>query len=197
MNAIKIFALLSFIMFHQGCGRRTKMPQAELTQGTKSFEIIAFTDFFNNLKTLCGWSFPGKQIFMAAGRECWEDKSMVINVSFCEEGAIHIPLHLDEDQSRTMIFLNDEGKLRLRHDHRSADGTPEEITHYGGYADKYRATSLHQVFMADEYTGRLIPGSAGSEWIVALKDEMTILSYQLHQEGKLIFRADFDLRNPL
>jgi hypothetical protein len=197
MKILKTICLILVLIWVQSCASRPQKQETEALAATKSFEEIAWADFFNNLKPLCGLSFPGKQIFMADGRESWEDKSMIMYVDLCEDDAILIPFHLDEDKSRTWMFLNEEGKLRFRHDHRHEDGTPEDITMYGGYSDPERATAFYQVFPADDYTIELIPRAIDSEWVVELSEDMAVFSYQLHHEGKLIFQADFDLRSPL
>jgi hypothetical protein len=197
MKFLKITSLILLLIWVQSCAPRPQTQETRALDTTKSFKEIAWADFFNNLKTLCGLSFSGRQIFMAEGRESWEDRTMIMYVDLCDDDAILIPFHLDEDKSRTWMFLNEEGQLRFRHDHRHEDGTPEDITMYGGYSDPERATAFYQVFPADEYTIELIPRSIASEWVVELKYEMTVFSYQLHHEGELIFQADFDLRSPL
>ena len=134
---------------------------------------------------------------MKEGRESWEDKTMVMHVTVCDDDQIQIPFHMDQDQSRTWMFINEEGQLRFRHDHRHEDGTPEDLTLYGGYADTERGTAYKQVFPADEYTLEIHPRSQNSEWVVELKDNMSIFSYSLYSQGELLFEAHFDLTKAL
>ncbi|TVQ12274.1 MAG: hypothetical protein EA361_11380 [Bacteroidetes bacterium] len=152
--------------------------------------------FLNNLASLCGQSFLGREVYMQEGRESWADKVMVMHVTVCEDTHVHIPFHMDEDTSRTWMFLAEDGRLRFRHDHRYPDGTPEEQTLYGGYADG-TGTAFKQHFPADDYTIELLVDTLNRQWNVVLSEDMTNFSYQLQYHGEIVFRADFDLTNPL
>lgn len=197
---MKIYWIISSLLIActlNSCGPRSQASEQEDITEKSAWESEAIQSFYDHLQSLCNQSFAGEQIFIEEGRESWADRTMIMQVSVCEKDMLHIPFHMDEDHSRTWIFLNENGRLRFRHDHRHEDGTPEEITLYGGYADPKRATPLYQVFPADEYTINLIPRAVESEWVVELNTEKTVFSYQLHHEGRLIFQADFDLTNPL
>ncbi|TVQ13640.1 MAG: hypothetical protein EA361_09295 [Bacteroidetes bacterium] len=180
-----------------GAGSIEDNRSNEVLQEVFQFEHESFQAFFDNLNSLCGQTFEGRQVYMQEGRESWEDKRMIMKVDMCMPNVIQVPFHLDEDQSRTWMFLNEEGQLRFRHDHRHEDGTPEEITLYGGYADAERGTAYRQVFPADEYTIDLLTRGVGSEWVVEMNEEMTVFSYELHYQGELLFRAAFDLTRPI
>lgn len=133
---------------------------------------------------------------MQPGRDSWADHDMVMHVTICEDTHVHIPFHLDEDRSRTWMFLEENGQLRFRHDHRYEDGTPEEQTLYGGYADG-SGTAFLQRFPADDYTVELLTDTLGREWNVVLDEALTTLSYRLLYHGEIVFQADFDLSNPI
>lgn len=201
MKNFRNILMAVFILALAACGPRTEseseLHSPEVAADFFTFEHDSFTAFLDNLKSLCGKSFEGKQIYMKEGRESWEDKHMVMHVTVCEDDVVHIPFHMDEDRSRTWMFFNENGELRFRHDHRHEDGSPEDMTMYGGYADQERGTETYQVFPADEYTIDIHPISVDSEWVVELKNDMSILSYQLHHEGELLFEAHFDLTQPL
>ena len=152
--------------------------------------------FFNNLAQLCGQSFEGQQEYMREGRESWEDMYFVMHVTVCENDSIHAPFHLDDDHSRTWMFLVEEGRLRFRHDHRDPDGTPQQSTMYGGYADG-NGSAFKQYFPADDYTIDNRLSSPNSVWIVELAEDMSTYSYSLHAGDTKIFKASFDLENPL
>ncbi len=151
--------------------------------------------FFNNLAVFCGQSFEGEQAYMREGRESWDHMHFVMHVTVCEDDRIHIPFHLDEDHSRTWMFLVEDGKLRFRHDHRDPDGTPQRATMYGGYADG-NGTAYKQYFPADDYTIENRISSPSSIWIVELAEDLSSFSYSLFAGETKIFRADFDLTNP-
>ncbi len=152
--------------------------------------------FFNNLASWCGASFAGEQIFLAEGRESWEDKDFVMHVTICEDDRIHVPFHLSDDHSRTWMFLVEDGRLRFRHDHRHEDGTPEDVTMYGGYADG-EGTATRQDFPADEYTCETLPTACKAVWRVELSEDPPAFSYSLFDDGELLFSASFDLSEPL
>ncbi len=188
--------LLLLIVFLASCGsgpRQEQQTQEPAQEQTLSAEERAFLD---NLASLCGQSFRGTETYMQEGRPSWADKDMVMHVTLCEENQVHIPFHMDEDKSRTWMFLVDNGKLRFRHDHRHEDGTPEDQTLYGGYSDG-TGTAFSQHFPADEYTIEHLTDTLNRQWNVVLDEDMTNFSYQLQYHGEIVFRADFDLTNPL
>ncbi len=152
--------------------------------------------FLENLSRLCGKSFRGRETYMAQGRDSWADKDFVMHVVLCEEDRVHIPFHLDEDQSRTWMFLVEGGRLRFRHDHRHPDGSPEDQTLYGGYSDG-AGTAFSQHFPADKYTIDLLVDTLDRQWNVVMDEDLTNFSYQLQYKGEVVFQADFDLSNPL
>ncbi len=153
--------------------------------------------FLDNLASLCGKSFKGEEVYMEEGRESWADKKFVMHVTVCEEDRVHIPFHLDDDHSRTWMFLVDENGLRFRHDHRYEDGTPEEQTLYGGYADG-KGTEFKQRFPVDQYSIELLDDHEEMrQWNVVMDEDMTTFSYQLLYFDEIVFQADFDLTNPI
>jgi hypothetical protein len=156
----------------------------------------AESQFFNKLATFCGKSFEGRETYSKDGRDSWAERKMVIFFTFCEAGEIHIPFHIDDDQSRAWLFINDNGKLRFRHDHRHADGTPEDLTLYGGYSDG-NGTAIRQSFPADEYTDNLLNDELDRQWNIFLSDDLSTMTYELGYLGEIVFRAEFDLSNPL
>jgi hypothetical protein len=161
-------------------------------------QVLSETEraFLNNLASLCGKSFSGNETFMQPGRESWADKKFVMHVTICEHDRVHIPFHLDEDRSRTWMFLVEDGKLRFRHDHRHEDGTPEDQTLYGGYSDG-TGTAFIQRFPADEYTIKLLNDTFGRQWNIILAEDLSTMEYQLLYHGEVVFSAAFDLTKPL
>ena len=129
---------------------------------------------------------------MKEGRESWAQFPFRMFVTRCDNQEIHIPFHVGENKSRTWMFIVEEGRLRFRHDHRHEDGTPEDMTLYGGYAND-KGTPFRQEFPADDYTINIHPRSEGSIWVVELAQDMSSFNYQLHHNGELLFHAKFDL----
>ena len=82
-------------------------------------------------------------------------KPMVMHVRSCTPDRIEIPFHIDGvgpdggwDRSRTWVITRTTTGLRLKHDHRHADGSKDELTMYGGdTADA--GTAARQTFPVD------------------------------------------------
>ena len=191
------FLLLALLLTLGSCTeRRSHSGTEELTPVGSELTDAGQQGFLNNLAQLCGQSFKGQQVFMAEGRESWALKKFVMHVTVCEDDRVYVPFHLDDDHSRTWMFLVEDGRLRFRHDHRHEDGTPEDVTMYGGYADG-SGTAFWQNFPADEYTCEMLPNSCHADWRVELSEDKTTYSYSLFNYGELLFRAEFDLTLPL
>jgi hypothetical protein len=152
--------------------------------------------FLNNLESLCGKSFLGSEQYIKEGRESWAHKKFVMHVTKCDSNRVHIPFHLDEDHSRTWMFMVDEKGLRFRHDHRHEDGTPEDVTLYGGYADG-TGNAFVQHFPADDFTMEMLADSNSRKWNIILAEDMSSFTYELEFQGELVFSAKFDLSNPV
>lgn len=181
-----------FLVYCGGAPREAEQDATETEVALSEAEQA----FLNNLASLCGQSFRGQEVYMQEGRESWADKDLVMHVTVCEDTHVHIPFHIDDDASRTWMFLAEDGKLRFRHDHRHPDGTPEDQTLYGGYADG-EGDAFGQYFPADDYTRELLTDTLNRQWNVVLDEDLTNFSYQLQYQGEIVFRADFDLTRPL
>jgi len=119
----------------------------------------------------------------------------VMHVEICTEREIRVPFHVDEDRSRTWVLTRSDAGLLLKHDHRHEDGTPEELTMYGGWA-RDGGTSLRQSFPADEQTAKMLPAAATNVWTLELEPGRRFV-YDLTRHGQPRFRAEFDLSRPL
>lgn len=170
---------------------------------TLSFAILATTGdgpdesdeaFFENMKALCGESYPG---FIPEGMPSRGfSGEMVAHFGPCDENQIRIPFHVGEDESRTWILTMEEEGLLFKHDHRYPDGTPEEMTNYGGWADN-EGTELGQYFPADEHTISLRDNLRSHIWKFEISEDHSTLSYSLYLYEDLYFRADFNLNETL
>ncbi len=154
------------------------------------------TGFLKNMRSYCGNSYGGKAIFPEGDKNPFAGKELKIIFETCKKKEVRIPFHVGEDKSRTWVLTTDKQGLLFKHDHRHEDGTPDEVTNYGGYAAA-GGTALQQSFPADEFTAKLLPAAATNEWTFVLDEENGVLSYILKRDGQLRFQADFDLKNPL
>ncbi len=192
---IKKLLLLTFVLsFLFACGSAPEREKPDVE------DVIALTGnkkkFFDHITSLCGKKFKGEETYMAEGRESFAGEKMVIHFKSCTNDEISIPFHIGEDKSRTWLLLVEDGRLRFRHDHRHEDGTPEDITMYGGYSD-HKGTELSQFFPPDDYTMELLENAPGHEWALTLSEDMKTLEYCLQHEDKLIFQAEFCLDKTL
>jgi len=153
-----------------------------------SAETETQTAFFSNIKQLCGARFEGVSIFPKDPGDAFRDKTLVPIIESCEEKLIRIPFHVGEDTSRTWVLTRVVDGLELKHDHRHADGTPDEVTMYGGTTSS-PGTGLSQSFPADDYTAKLIPEAATNEWSLTLTKDFNGMTYYLERHGKQRFKA--------
>lgn len=144
--------------------------------------------FFQQLHALCGATFTGTTVFPEEPGEDWKGQTLVAHIETCDDGELRVPIRVGEDRSRTWILRKVEGGLELKHDHRHADGTPDEITLYGG-TTRSPGTVLAQSFPADAYTAELIPEAATNEWFLSLSEDGSELTYYLERHGKPRFKA--------
>ncbi len=174
MNILKR-ALLTGLIGLASCSTatRTESPQDE---------------FFAGLRALCGTRFEGVMTFPESGQDDFSGKLLVAEFSGCAEREMRIPFVVGDDRSRTWVFSDLPEGLRLQHDHRHADGTPDEVTLYGGMAS-HSGTALSQSFPADAYTAALIPAAATNVWTITLAASGDELTYHLERNQQPRFTA--------
>lgn len=147
--------------------------------------VPAHAQFFHRLTQLCGERFEGE----ASVGDAFGGERLTAWIASCDPDVIRIPFHVGEDRSRTWILRRvPGGGLELKHDHRHADGTPDEITMYGGRTAR-PGTPLSQSFPADEHTAKLIPAAATNEWFLTLSADGSELTYYLERHGEPRFNA--------
>ena len=153
-------------------------------------------EFMENLKSFEGKSFYGKVLFPENPEAPFNaDTLFVIFESFTETEA-RMPFILGNDKSRTWVLTKNENGLLFKHDHRHSDGTPEEITMYGGYADD-KGNALFQNFPADEETSTMMPETSTNVWTFKFNEEMTEFHYILERHSAPRFHVVFDLTTPI
>lgn len=161
--------------------------------------------FFEALAARCGKAYAGKLASDEEADAGMRGKAMVMHIRHCSADRIEIPFHIDGpgadggwDRSRTWIISRTTSGLRLRHDHRHADGTPDAVTLYGGNTvDTGSAT--RQTFPVDAEsiamftaTGRNVSNT--NIWSVETTDAG--FTYGLNREGRH-FRVAFDYARPV
>ena len=155
--------------------------------------------FFGALAALRGKAFEGRIASPPVESDsAFAGKRLVMHVRGCTDGEIRIPFHVGEDRSRTWVITRTGSGLRLKHDHRHADGSEDKLTQYGG--DPIReGTARRQEFPADAFSKALftrenIPASIANVW--AMEADGQAFAYELRRPGRF-FRVEFDLAKPV
>ncbi|MGB0495894.1 MAG: hypothetical protein ACPGJI_06030 [Kangiellaceae bacterium] len=160
---------------------------------TSVFSQTPSEKFFDHLKHYCGQTKVGKSVFPANKDDSFYGKKLVMNVESCTDKEIRIPFSVGEDHSRTWILTKTEKGLLFKHDHRHADGTPDELTMYGGYSDN-KGSALSQNFPADKETKILVPKGKTNVWHLTIDKDKQQFIYYLERHSKPRFKAIFDLK---
>ena len=159
-------------------------------------------DFFAALSARCGKAYAGRLASDEQADADMRGKAMVMHIRHCTADRIEIPFHIDGlaedggwDRSRTWIITRTGAGLRLKHDHRHADGTPDAVTLYGGdTADA--GTAARQTFPESiamfTATGRSVSNSN----IWSIETTPAGFTYGLDRQGRH-FRVAFDYARPV
>ena len=144
--------------------------------------------FFANLKKLCGTHLEGMTEFPQDPKHDFAGKKLVMSVQTCSDTEIRIPFRVGDDTSRTWIISLAENGLLLKHDHRHADGTPDKVTMYGGWAAP-GGSATQQRFAADDQTAKLIPEASTNAWTLTIGAGGNEFTYALERNGQLRYKA--------
>lgn len=90
----------------------------------------AHDQFWANLQALCETAVEG-ELLQAPDEQITPDQRLVVHFWECGDTEIRFPLHVDDNRSRTWVFIRHDDHLELRHDHRYEDGSEESNTWYG------------------------------------------------------------------
>ncbi len=169
------------------------------TQQTKSSNKIDNATLFSHLSKLCGQSFAGEiEIDTPPPKsdDLFHGKPLVMHINTCTEQEIRIPFHVGDDHSRTWVLSRVGEHLRLKHDHRHADGSADTLTQYGGDSIDSNQ-SLRQQFPADEESKLLFERenrsvSSANIWALEIKPTEYFV-YELARPNR-VFRVRFNLQ---
>lgn len=147
--------------------------------------------FWASLTALCGNAYGGSVAESEPPDTVMGRAALVMHVRRCEGDTIRVPFHVGDDRSRTWVITRTATGLRLKHDHRHADGTPDSVTMYGGDTQG-AGDPTRQDFHADSLTASLIPAARANVWTIEIRDGR--FAYALRREGTpRRFRAEFAL----
>lgn len=155
--------------------------------------------FFDQIKAYCGQAFAGKLVKSNDSDKDMLSKSLVMHVRECSDSELKVPFHVGDDHSRTWVITKTEQGLRLKHDHRHADGTSDKVTMYGGDTAT-PGTATKQAFPADQHSKTMfaannMQASSGNTWFVEIIPGK-VYRYGLKREGRE-FEVEFDLTKPV
>jgi len=152
--------------------------------------------FWSRIEALCGRAFTGRLTEGSASDSAFRRATLTMHVRSCTPTEIRIPFHADADRSRTWVLTRTADGLRLKHDHRHADGSEDAITQYGGDTSDSGSTS-RQEFHADAHTASLIPAARTNIWTMEIIPGDRF-AYALRRVGTdRRFRVEFDLTRPV
>lgn len=149
--------------------------------------------FWTSVRAHCGRAYEGRVALASgsAGDTAMAGKRLVMHVRECSANEIRIPFHVGDDRSRTWVLTRTPAGIRLKHDHRHEDGTPDAITQYGGDT-REGGTATRQSFPADAHTVSLNPVYGTNVWSMQIEPEKFV--YELIRVGTdRRFRVEFDL----
>jgi hypothetical protein len=155
--------------------------------------------FFTHLATLCGQRFAGVMTTSDPADAAFAGQTLEVRAQACTPKRIAMPFAVGADHSRTWIVTRTADGVRLKHDHRHADGTPDRLTNYGGDA-RPPGTPTRQDFPADAESRALF---LANDRAVAIDNVWTLeidpgrtLTYALERPNRR-FSVQFDLSRPL
>jgi len=154
---------------------------------------------FGKLKALCGQAFAGRVVSTDERDKDMASQNLVMHMRSCDAARIAIPFHVGDDRSRTWRITRTDTGLRLKHDHRHEDGTPDTVTMYGGDSLP-PGTASRQDFPADAETKALfsankLDASLTNVWSIEVQPGK-IFVYELNRENRHL-RVEFDLTKPI
>lgn len=155
--------------------------------------------FFANLSALCGKTFEGRVVTTDPADADFAGKRLVMRVQDCTATQVQVPFAVGEDRSRTWVITRTADGVRLKHDHRHADGTEDAVSQYGGDTAT-PGTAERQDFPVDAYSiamftreGRTVSNT--NVWAVEVHPGR-MFAYELRRANRH-FRVEFDLSKPV
>lgn len=192
MNLAKTASIFALTLLLAGCAT----PPAAPTSNADAFLAA--------IAAHCGKAFEGRIVAnqpKPAMPDAFEGKRLLMHVRGCDDPTqrIEIPFHVGEDRSRTWILTRTAGGLRLKHDHRHADGSPDPLTMYGGDS-RGIGTARRQEFPVDAESIALFKrgglyASLENTW--AMEVDPRRFGYELSRPDGRLFKVEFDLSRPV
>jgi hypothetical protein len=167
--------------------------------------------FWRALASHCGKAYAGRLVSDEEADADMRGAEMAMHVRSCSANRIEVPFHVRQadggwDRSRTWVFTRTAEGLRLKHDHRHADGSSDALTMYGGDTAA-PGTARAQDFPVNAESVALfrregLTASLTNVWRVEVDPAGTSgarFAYQLTREAPNArrFRVEFDAARPI
>jgi hypothetical protein len=198
MNVPNVVAPLAIALLLAACGGRQDSVAHDVANAPADAFLAA-------VAAHCGKAYEGKVIANEPRTDApdpFEGKRLVMHVRGCDDPAhgLRIPFHVGDDHSRTWVISRTETGLRLKHDHRHQDGSPDAVTMYGGDS-KPPGTAQRQSFPVDADSvamfrnADMLP-SVHNTWAMDIEPDQRFI-YELTRPGGRRFQVEFDLSKPV
>ena len=192
--------LLAATLWLTSCASSTEAAPAA---ASPSDQVAPADTFYQSIVDLCGKAFAGRIVAntpASSTPDAFEGKALVMHVRGCGEKELRVPFHVGDDHSRTWVITRTDSGLRLKHDHRHEDGSPDKSTMYGGDT-RNAGTARRQEFPVDAYSVAMfqeqgMTASVTNTWAMEIVPGKTFL-YELSRPGGRLFQVEFDLSKPV
>lgn len=192
MNMLKSLPAIALAFALGGCVSAPSQPVAPADA------------FLAAIAAHCGQAFEGRIIAnqpTPATPDAFEGKRLVMHVRGCDAPTqrIEIPFHVGEDRSRTWVLTRTSAGLRLKHDHRHQDGSPDAMTMYGGDT-REGGNAARQAFPVDAESIAMfkrggLNASVENTWAMEVHPRTFV--YELSRPNGRLFKVEFDLTRPV
>ncbi|HUG42465.1 MAG TPA: hypothetical protein VMM12_18525 [Longimicrobiales bacterium] len=173
-----LFPLLLFCLADSGCASSAEPAHPQ-------------TAFLTSLARHCGRAYAGRIIQRPAGDRLFRgDERLVVHFRECSDDQLKLPFHVEANRSRTWILTRTDSGIDLRHDHRHADGSPDETTMYGAHT-RTEGAAARQEFLRPRGPDGVVSG-----WAIEIVPGQRY-TYGTIRDGEWRYRLDFDLTTPI
>ncbi|WP_312318109.1 hypothetical protein [Stenotrophomonas sp.] len=197
MNAIKFLPLAGVLLLTACNGQRDAVAH-DVSQAPADAFMAA-------VAAHCGKAFEGRVAVNEPRTDAadpFDGKRLVMHVRGCEDPAhqLRIPFHVGDDHSRTWVLSRTDTGLRLKHDHRHEDGSPDAVTMYGGDSTP-PGTAQRQAFPVDADSVAMfrkadMAVSTTNTWAMEIEPDERFV-YELTRPDGRRFQVVFDLSKPV
>lgn len=184
---IALISVIGAALIHCAPAEKKDSEENRNTSG-----IASTVQFFNTMSALCGQTFTGGIDYPDDPDHEMAGFEYTMIVESCSENEIRIPFHVGENRSRTWVLTLDGDRLLFKHDHRHEDGSPEDLTMYGGYAND-DGDAFRQYFPADDQTAEMLPEASTNVWMMHIDTINNRFVYYLERHNEPRFRAVFSM----